>query len=156
MPCFRTPETARVAGPAPRARSQRIHQLPRTLRKMAAFGTISAAAVLVSACGGSGSGQDNSAANAAAANAALVAQGKQIFRFDTFGDESKWTDVLGLNATITAAVDPTTALAVGLKVDSDALPAAVVQGIQNNTISLTSPATTIALLKLNAVVGLQG
>ena len=156
MPHFRTPETARVAGPAPTGHSQRIHQLPRALRKMAAFGTISAAAVLVSACGNSGSMQDNSAANAAAANAALVAQGKQIFRFDTFGDETKWTDTLGLQTTITTSIDPTTALAVGLKVDADALPAAVVQGIQNKTISLTSPATTIALLKLNAVVGLQG
>ena len=99
---------------------------------------------------------DNSAAIAAAANAALVAQGKQIFRFDTFGDETKWTDTLRMHEAIAAAVDPTTALSVGLKVDAEALPPAVVQGIQNGTISLTSPATTIALLKLNAVVGLQG
>jgi mono/diheme cytochrome c family protein len=123
---------------------------------MAAFGAISVAAALTSACGGSGSAPDTSAADAAAANAALVAQGKQIFRFDTFGDESKWTDVLGLHTTITAAVTPTVALSVGLKVDADALPPAVVQGIQIGTISLTSTATTIALLKLNAVVGLQG
>jgi cytochrome c553 len=155
MQCFRTAETARVAGPAPRGHSQRIHQLPRTLRKMAAFGTISVAAVL-SACGNSGSMQDNSAANAAAANAALVAQGKQIFRFDTFGDESKWTDVLGLQTTITNIVTPAVALSVGLKVDADALPASVVQGIQNGTIPLDSTTTTIALLKLNAVVGLKG
>jgi mono/diheme cytochrome c family protein len=53
-------------------------------------------------------------------------------------------------------VDPTTALSVGLKVDTDSLPAAVVAGIQNGSISLTSPATTVALLKLNAVVGLKG
>jgi len=57
---------------------------------------------------------------------------------------------------VAAAVDPTTALSVGLKVDSDALPPEVVQGIQNGSISLTSPDTTIALLKLNAVVGLKG
>lgn len=156
MASFCTPEAARAAGPSPRGHSQRIHQRVRALRKMAAFGTVSAAAVLVSACGSSGSMQDNSAANAAAANAALVAQGKQIFRFDTFGDETKWTDQLGLHTTITAAIDPATALSVGLKVDADALPPAVVQGIQNGTISLTSPATTITLLKLNAVVGLQG
>jgi len=55
-----------------------------------------------------------------------------------------------------SAVDPTTALSVGLKVDSEALPAAVVQGIQNGSIDLTSPATTIALLKLDAVVGVKG
>jgi mono/diheme cytochrome c family protein len=53
-------------------------------------------------------------------------------------------------------VDPTTALAVGLKVDAEALPPAVVEGIQGGTISLTDPATTVALLKLNAVVGLKG
>ena len=157
MEYFCLAEAARVAGPTTRGRSPRVHQQQvRALRRMAAFGAITAAAVLVSACGSSGSMQDNSAANAAAANAALVAQGQQIFRFDTFGDESKWTDVLGLHTTITAAVTPTVALSVGLKVDADALPPAVVQGIQNGTISLTSTATTIALLKLNAVVGLKG
>jgi len=86
----------------------------------------------------------------------VAAQGRQIFRYDTFGDETKWTDELHMNDVITAAVDPTTALSVGLKVDAEALPAAVVQGIENGSISLTSPATTIALLKLDAVVGLKG
>jgi mono/diheme cytochrome c family protein len=89
-------------------------------------------------------------------NPAAVAEGKIIFRFETFGDESFWTDTLRMHEVIQAAVDPTTALSVGLKVDADALPAAVVQGIQNGTISLKSPATTVALLKLNAVVGLKG
>jgi hypothetical protein len=85
----------------------------------------------------------------------LVAQGKQTFRYDTFGDETKWTDVLRMNEAI-STVDPTTALSVGLKVDSEALPAAVVTGIQNGSISLTDPATTVALLKLDAVVGVKG
>ena len=85
----------------------------------------------------------------------LVAQGKQTFRYDTFGDETKWTDVLRMNEAI-STVDPTTALSVGLKVDSEALPAAVVSGIQNGSISLTDPATTVALLKLDAVVGVKG
>jgi len=89
-------------------------------------------------------------------NPAAVAEGKTIFRFETFGDETFWTDTLRMHEVIQAAVDPTTALSVGLKVDADALPAAVVQGIQNGTISLKSPATTVALLKLNAVVGLKG
>ena len=87
---------------------------------------------------------------------ALVAEGKDIFRFDTFGDETFWTDTLRIHEVITSAVDPTTALSVGLKVDAEALPAEVVQGIQDGTISLTDPATTVALLKLNAVVGLKG
>ena len=90
------------------------------------------------------------------AEAAAIEQGKSIFRFDTFGDETQWTDTLRMHEVIRSAVDPTTALSVGLKVDSEALPAAVVQGIQNGSISLTSPATTVALLKLNAVVGLKG
>jgi mono/diheme cytochrome c family protein len=86
----------------------------------------------------------------------LASQGRQIFRFDTFEDESFWTGTLRMNEVIRSAVDPTTALSVGLKVDADALPAAVVQGIQDGSISLTSPDTTVALLKLNAVVGVIG
>jgi mono/diheme cytochrome c family protein len=86
----------------------------------------------------------------------LVAQGKNIFRFETFGDETFWTDTLRMHEVIAAAVDPTTALSVGLKVDTDSLPPAVVAGIQNGSISLTDPATTVALLKLNAVVGVKG
>ena len=85
-----------------------------------------------------------------------LAQGQQIFRFDTFGNEQFWTDTLRLERVVQQAVDPTTALGVGLKVDMDALPAAVVQGIQNGSIDLKSPATTVALLKLNAVVGVKG
>jgi processive rubber oxygenase RoxA-like protein len=110
---------------------------------------VAAAACTLVACGGGG---DTSAAD----QAALEAQGKQIFRYDTFGDEAQWTDTLRMHEVISAAVDPTTALSVGLKVDADALPAAVVQGIQNGSIDLHSPATTIALLKLDAVVGLKG
>jgi mono/diheme cytochrome c family protein len=87
---------------------------------------------------------------------ALIARGKDIFRFDTFGDETFWSDTLRMHEVIRSAVDPTTALSVGLKVDTDSLPPAVVQGIQNGSISLTSPATTVALLKLNAVVGVKG
>jgi len=88
-------------------------------------------------------------------NAQLVADGKQTFRFDTFGDETKWTDTLHMDQVV-SAVDPTTALKVGLKVDAEALPPEVVAGIQGGTISLTDPATTIALLKLNAVIGVKG
>ncbi len=86
----------------------------------------------------------------------LAAQGRQIFRFDTFGDEAKWTDQLRMHEVISQAVDPTTALAVGLKVDADALPPAVAQGIRDGSVDLTNPATTVALLKLDAVVGLKG
>ena len=111
--------------------------------------TIGAAMAVVAACGGG-------YADSAAEQAVLIEQGKRIFRFDTFGDEVQWTDALRMHEVISAAVDPVTALSVGLKVDADALPTAVVDGIRNGSISLTSPATTIALLKLNAVVGLKG
>jgi len=77
--------------------------------------------------------------------------GREIFRFDTFGDERFWTDTLLMNEVIETAVDPTTALSVGLKVDSEAVPADVLA-----TADLTSPATTVALIKLNAVVGVKG
>lgn len=110
---------------------------------------MAAAVATVVACGGSDGPN-------AADQAVLVEQGQQIFRHDTFGDEIFWTDTLKMNEVISAAVDPVTALSVGLKVDSEALPAAVVQGIQSGSISLTSPATTIALLKLDAVVGVKG
>jgi mono/diheme cytochrome c family protein len=80
---------------------------------------------------------------------ALIAQGKQIFRYDTFGDEQKWTDQLRMHEVV-STVDPITALSVGLKVDADALP----PGILANA-DLSSPTTTAALLKLNAVVGLK-
>lgn len=86
----------------------------------------------------------------ARAPASLVAEGERIFRFDTFGDEKLWTDTLRLNEVVEQKVDPTTALAVGLKVDSSVLPPGILEKVD-----LKDPATTVALLKLNAVVGLQ-
>ncbi len=86
----------------------------------------------------------------------VAPNGQAIFRFETFGDETFWTDTLRMQTVISSAVDPTTALKVGLKVDTDSLPPAVVKGIQDGSISLTNPATTVALLKLNAVVGVKG
>ena len=59
---------------------------------------------------------------------AAIEAGRQIFRFDTFGDETQWTDTLRMHEVIRKAVDPTTALSVGLKVDAEALPPAVVEG----------------------------
>ena len=87
---------------------------------------------------------------------ALAAQGKHIFRYDTFGDEAKWTDLLRMHEVIRTAVDPATALAVGLKVDVDALPPEVRAGLLDGSVDLHSPATTVALLELDAVVGLKG
>ena len=85
-----------------------------------------------------------------------LADGKSIFRFDTFGDETFWTDTLRMHEVIRTAVSPATALAVGLKVDADALPPAVKAGIVDGSILLDAPATTVALLKLGAVLGVVG
>jgi cytochrome c5 len=94
----------------------------------------------------------------------LVADGKHIFRFDTFGDEDFWSSLLHIDKAIAGAanggfgsgVSPRTALAVGLKVDAEALPPEVVAGVQSGAVNLDDPATTLALLKLNAVVGVKG
>jgi hypothetical protein len=101
---------------------------------------------------------------APAANAsALVRQGKQIFRFDDFGDDAFWSGALGLDKAIAGSshggvgpgVSPKTALSVGLKVDADALPKSVLSALKAGKVDLNSPATTLALIKLNAVVGVK-
>ncbi len=81
--------------------------------------------------------------------------GRAIFRFDTFGDEQLWTDVLRMHEVL-PTVDPATALAVGLKVDVDALPAKVIAALKAGQVDLTDPAVTVLLLRLNAVVGVKG
>jgi hypothetical protein len=93
----------------------------------------------------------------------VIERGKEVFRFDTFGDESFWGDTLQLHKAIEGAklggvgpgVSPRTALAVGLKVDMDALPQALVAALKEGKVDLDDPATTIALLKLDAVVGVK-
>ena len=119
-----------------------------------------ALAASLAACGGSTSSvvappPPPAPAPAPAPTQAQLDEGKQIFRFDTFGDDRKWTDELRLNEAI-EKVDPLTALAVGLKVDVDALPPEVVKGIVDKSISLTSTDTTMALIKLNALIGVKG
>ena len=94
----------------------------------------------------------------------MLSEGKHTFRFDTFGDEAFWTDALQLNKAIAGAnlggvgpgASPKTALAVGLKVDSDALPQSLVSKLKHGRVNLDDPATTLALLQLNAVVGVKG
>jgi hypothetical protein len=94
----------------------------------------------------------------------MMAEGKQIFRFDTFGDEAFWTDKLKLHHAIQGSkfggvgpgVSPKTALAVGLKVDMDALPEQLIDQIKQGKVNLDDPATTLALIKLDAVLGVKG
>ena len=93
-----------------------------------------------------------------------IEEGRQTFRYETFGDEHFWGDTIKLHQAIEGAahggvgagVDPTTALSVGLKVDVDSLPQNVQQGIKNGSVNLKDPATTLALLDLKAVVGVTG
>jgi len=91
-------------------------------------------------------------------------QGRDIFRFDTFGDEAFWGDSLKLHQAIAGSkfggvgsgVSPRTALTVGLKVDSEALPSDLAVAIQRGRVNLDDPGNTLALLRLNAVVGVTG
>jgi hypothetical protein len=94
----------------------------------------------------------------------LIDLGQSTFRFDTFGDEAFWTGSLKLNTAIegashggiAAGVSPKMALGLGLKVDSDAIPAALAAQIRAGQVNLDDPATTLALLDIDAVVGLKG
>lgn len=94
----------------------------------------------------------------------LIAEGRQIFRFDTFGDEDFWGGQLRLHEAIEGeqfggvgpGVSPKTALAVGLKVDLQALPDSLQKSLKRGQVNLDDPAVTLALLKLNAVVGVSG
>jgi mono/diheme cytochrome c family protein len=95
----------------------------------------------------------------------LMDQGREVFRYETFGSEAFFGNIIGLHQAIEGAkapggvgpgVSPNTALKVGLKVDSDALPASVVKAIQAGQVNLDDPATTLTLLQLGAVVGVEG
>jgi hypothetical protein len=94
----------------------------------------------------------------------LFSQGRKVFRFETFGDQAFWGGALQLHKAIEGkklggvgpGLSPKNALAAGLKVDAAALPSAVVQAIKAGKVDLNSPQTTLALIKLNAVVGVKG
>jgi hypothetical protein len=81
--------------------------------------------------------------------------GQAIFRYDTFGDEQLWTDVLRMHEVI-STVSPATALSVGLKVDVEALPDPIIAALRARLVNLNDPAVTLELLRLNAVVGVKG
>jgi hypothetical protein len=134
-------------------------------------------ALALLACTGMGSGSPDSAQAQGSGKALnendqviggnaqrMLAEGRQIFRYDTLGSEAFWGDALQLhkaiagekNGGVGGGVSPKTALAVGLKVDAEALPAELVEQIKAGKVNLDDPATTLALLKLNAVVGVTG
>jgi hypothetical protein len=78
--------------------------------------------------------------------------GLATFRFDTFGDEQLWTDVLRMHEVV-QTLPPSAALGVGLKVDVEALPPAIVAALAAGQVDLEDPAVTLELLRLDAVVG---
>ena len=94
----------------------------------------------------------------------LMDQGREVFRYDTFGSETFFGNTIGLHQAIAGSnfggvgggVSPKTALSVGLKVDMDALPASVVKAVQAGQVNLDDPAVTLTLLQLGAVVGVEG
>ncbi|MFL6278389.1 MAG: hypothetical protein ACJ74G_24655, partial [Blastocatellia bacterium] len=94
----------------------------------------------------------------------MIEEGRQTFRFDTFGDEAFWGDMLKLHQAIEGTkfgglgqgLTPTAALALGLKVDVDALPKSVVKDLEKGRVDLNDPASTLALLKANSVIGVTG
>jgi len=108
--------------------------------------------------------QDKPTDPGTSAAAKLLEEGRNTFRFDTFGDEEFWGGSLRLHEAIMGeknrgvgpGVSPKTALSVGLKVDVKALPAPVVKGLRGGKVNLDDPKTTLDLLKLGAVVGVQG
>jgi hypothetical protein len=94
----------------------------------------------------------------------MLDEGRRVFRFETFGDEAFWGDTLKLHRAIAGAklggigagVSPKTALSVGLKVDIDAVPAPVAAALKAGKVDLDDPASTLVLLKANAVIGVTG
>lgn len=94
----------------------------------------------------------------------FMIEGRKTFRFDTFGDEAFWGGQLQLHQAIKGTtlggvgpgISPATALSLGLKVDVEALPQPLINQLKQGKVNLNDPATTVALLRLNAVVGIKG
>jgi hypothetical protein len=161
------------AAPEPAPSPEPVDSIaPRPRRWAVALGRLllllAAAGVLFELSGSSSAGEQPQAASGnqpvQAQATRLVDQGRQIFRFDTFGDEQFWGDSLKLHRAVAGAANggvgpglsPRAALGVGLKVDVDALPPELQQALQRGEVDLDDPAVTLALLKLRAVVGVTG
>lgn len=115
--------------------------------------------------GGTDSGGSAAPADPAVENStAMITEGRHTFRFETFGDEAFWGDTLRLHEAIAGAalggvgpgLNPTQALALGLKVDSEVLGAALREAITQGQVDLTAPATTLELLRRHSVIGVTG
>jgi mono/diheme cytochrome c family protein len=134
-------------------------RIKRVLSSGSLVAAVAAAATGLASCGGGGGGDDTSTST----DPAVLASGQQIFRHDTFGDEIFWSDTLQMHHVIDGStnppspgVSPRTALAVGFKVDVDALPPQVKTALANGQVNLDDSQTTLTLIELKAVIGLEG
>jgi mono/diheme cytochrome c family protein len=137
---------------------------------LVALGGVAAAAIIAGSLNPRAMAQDDDAVQrlrrdpVAQAAARAFVEGQETFRFDTFGSEAFWGDQLRLHEAIAGAanggvgdgVSPRTALSVGLKVDVDRLPQRLRQQLRRGEVNVDDPATTVALLKLGAVIGVKG
>ena len=133
-----------------RARGRGRHVLATGASGSAVFLAAAALLLLATGCGLGGT------SGPADLDPALVGKGKSVFRYDTYGNETFWTDTLRMHEVIASGVSPRTARSVGLKVDVDTLPQSVRDAIAAGQVNLDDPATTVTLLKLGAVVGVIG
>jgi mono/diheme cytochrome c family protein len=127
-----------------------------TGRRAIALVLIGAALPALSGCNRNDAAEVVTAAGQLAVTPDPIDEGRRTFRYETFGNEQFWTDTARMHDVIQQSVSPVTALSVGLKVDADAIPADVAAAIKEGKVDLNSPATTLALLKFDAVVGLKG
>ncbi len=127
-----------------------------TGRRAMALALAGVALTALNVCTRNDAAKVDTAAGEISVTADPLDEGQRTFRFETFGNEQFWTDTARMHEVIAQSVSPATALKVGLKVDADAIPAEVAAAIKEGKVDLNSPATTLTLLKLNAVVGLKG
>jgi mono/diheme cytochrome c family protein len=127
-----------------------------TGRRAIALVLVGAALPALSGCNRNDAAEVVTAAGQLAVTPDPIDEGRRTFRYETFGNEQFWTDTARMHDVIQQSVSPVTALSVGLKVDADAIPADVAAAIKEGKVDLNSPATTLALLKFDAVVGLKG
>jgi hypothetical protein len=167
MPDWGSNEFAGHRGERPSIEPADVHERNATMGKLTTYlGAALAVAVLgfSSGCSKGRAAQDDSALNGEGSVVKMVRDGRNTFRNDTFGDEAFWGGVLQLHEAIEGSkfggvgpgVSPKTALAVGLKVDVDALPQPLQKAIAAGQVNLDDPATTLALLSLDSVVGVKG
>jgi hypothetical protein len=94
----------------------------------------------------------------------MLGDGRETFRYETFGSEQFWGAQLGLHKTIAGqakggigpGLTPRQALNLGLKVDADRLPAIVVEAVKGGSLNLDDPEMTLELLRADSVVGVKG